>query len=342
MTRLLPEFTAAGSRCWAAEAAPTDLGVFVSPGGPLVAAAAAKAAGARLLMTATFYDPKSGALCGLLRGGGKQWGWQPPGRPALAVIGGRAAVLPVAVNPPGADLVVGGGPVLLAGGNVVWRESHAQGKFAGLRPDARLARAAVGVRADGMVVALVAAGLSLQALAEVLRDKSGCADAMALDGGGSATMTWNGKVLFGGARALPCYLTAGPLLADPAAAAPSALNHFQIAPHFSLHELEDPTTHEVMVHLLLIMRLEAARALDGGPLDVTSGYRTPDHNAAVGGAPDSRHLRGEAADIRSRRHGPAALAALCERAGFMGIGVYPAHVHADVRETPARWTGGQC
>jgi len=340
LTKLLPEFTAAGSRCWAAEAAPSDLGAFVPPGGPMVAAKAVGPAGARLVMTATFYDPKSGALCGLLRGSSGQWGWQPAGRPALAVIGGRAAILPVAVDPPGAELVVGGGPVLLAGGSVVWRNSHTQGKYSGLRPDARLARAAVGIRADGMVVALVAAALSLQGLAEVLRDKLACLDAMALDGGGSATIAWDGKVLFGGARALPCYLTAGPLLGDPAAAVPSALNHVQLSPHFSLRELEDPTTHEVMVHPLLVARLEAVRALDGGPIDITSGYRTPEHNREVGGAPDSCHLKGEAADIKSCR--PAALAALCEKAGFGGIGVYPAHVHADVRPRPARWTGGQC
>lgn len=34
-----------------------------------------------------------------------------------------------------------------------------------------------------------------------------------------------------------------------------------------------------------------------GPIYVSSGYRCPELNAAVGGAPDSQHLRAEAADL---------------------------------------------
>lgn len=37
-----------------------------------------------------------------------------------------------------------------------------------------------------------------------------------------------------------------------------------------------------------------------GPLRVTSGYRSPDVNAAVGGSKTSQHLRGEAADVIPR------------------------------------------
>jgi hypothetical protein len=43
--------------------------------------------------------------------------------------------------------------------------------------------------------------------------------------------------------------------------------------------------------------LEPLRDLVGGPILVTSGYRSPAVNAAVGGAANSQHLRGEAADI---------------------------------------------
>ena len=34
-----------------------------------------------------------------------------------------------------------------------------------------------------------------------------------------------------------------------------------------------------------------------GPIHITSGYRQPELNAAVGGASNSQHMRGEAADI---------------------------------------------
>lgn len=46
-------------------------------------------------------------------------------------------------------------------------------------------------------------------------------------------------------------------------------------------------------------RLQALREAFGGPITVTSGYRCPDHNRAVGGAKGSQHVKGNAADIRA-------------------------------------------
>lgn len=43
--------------------------------------------------------------------------------------------------------------------------------------------------------------------------------------------------------------------------------------------------------------LDPLRKAWGKPLTVTSGYRCPRLNKAVGGKPTSQHLRGEAADI---------------------------------------------
>ena len=43
--------------------------------------------------------------------------------------------------------------------------------------------------------------------------------------------------------------------------------------------------------------LDPARRAYGGPVSVSSGYRCPRHNAAVGGVSGSQHLRGEAADV---------------------------------------------
>ncbi|MCQ2329146.1 MAG: D-Ala-D-Ala carboxypeptidase family metallohydrolase [Paludibacteraceae bacterium] len=44
--------------------------------------------------------------------------------------------------------------------------------------------------------------------------------------------------------------------------------------------------------------LDPARQAFGGPVSVNSGYRCPRHNAEVGGAANSQHIKGEAADIR--------------------------------------------
>lgn len=43
--------------------------------------------------------------------------------------------------------------------------------------------------------------------------------------------------------------------------------------------------------------LDPVREKWGKPIRVTSGYRCPALNKAVGGTPNSQHLRGEAADI---------------------------------------------
>ena len=43
--------------------------------------------------------------------------------------------------------------------------------------------------------------------------------------------------------------------------------------------------------------LQPIRDLHGGPVTVTSGYRQPALNKAIGGSPKSQHSKGEAADI---------------------------------------------
>lgn len=78
----------------------------------------------------------------------------------------------------------------------------------------------------------------------------------------------------------------------------------------------------------------------GSPIFVTSAYRSKEHNKEVGGVPNSKHIYGEAVDIRM----PATAAQLnkliwaLSQAGFTGIGIYQAsHIHADVRNNPVFW-----
>jgi hypothetical protein len=55
--------------------------------------------------------------------------------------------------------------------------------------------------------------------------------------------------------------------------------------------------------------LDQVRRLLGHRLEISSGYRSPDLNAAVGGARASQHTRGEAVDFHCPGYGtPAAVA----------------------------------
>ena len=53
----------------------------------------------------------------------------------------------------------------------------------------------------------------------------------------------------------------------------------------------------------LATALESVRALLGAPILISSGYRSPEVNAAVGGSANSAHCRGLAADFISPRYG---------------------------------------
>lgn len=55
----------------------------------------------------------------------------------------------------------------------------------------------------------------------------------------------------------------------------------------------------------LAQHLELIRALLGSPLIVTSGYRSPEVNRAVGGSSVSAHCKGDAADFICPGFGPA-------------------------------------
>jgi hypothetical protein len=55
---------------------------------------------------------------------------------------------------------------------------------------------------------------------------------------------------------------------------------------------------------LLARGLDRVRRLLGYPLDISSGYRCPELNAAVGGVPHSQHAQGLAVDFTCPGFGP--------------------------------------
>jgi zinc D-Ala-D-Ala carboxypeptidase len=111
-------------------------------------------------------------------------------------------------------------------------------------------------------------------------------------------------------------------------------------PHFSATELSCQCHRyckgEYYHDPAFLDALEAMRALVG-PLGINSARRCPGHNAAVGGARASMHMRTIAADIAIAGHDRKALALAARKAGFRGIGYGRTFIHVDLGARRA-WT----
>ena len=122
----------------------------------------------------------------------------------------------------------------------------------------------------------------------------------------------------------------------------------QLTSNFNLAEFAckdgTPVPNDLIPNVeLLAKNLQVLRDHLGEPIHVNSGYRSPAHNAKVGGKKNSYHMKAMAADITCKSKTPKQLAALIEKliaAKKMkqgGIGIYPGFVHYDVRGSKARW-----
>ena len=129
----------------------------------------------------------------------------------------------------------------------------------------------------------------------------------------------------------------------------------QITPHFKLSEFQcrdgAPYPERWIASRLrpLCEQLEILRQHLGAPITISSGYRTPEYNRRIGGARQSQHVEGRAADIivkgirADRVH---ALALTLHTNGDLklgGLGQYPTFTHLDIRPGTrlARWGGSR-
>jgi hypothetical protein len=100
----------------------------------------------------------------------------------------------------------------------------------------------------------------------------------------------------------------------------------------------------------LIENLNVLREVVGAPIAITSGYRSPAHNATIGGAKESKHMEGMAADFQVAGMTPKQVHSKIEaliKEGKMhdgGLGLYEratgrgGWIHYDIGES-RRWRG---
>ncbi|PTM53253.1 D-Ala-D-Ala carboxypeptidase family metallohydrolase [Desmospora activa] len=99
---------------------------------------------------------------------------------------------------------------------------------------------------------------------------------------------------------------------------------------FSGGKVDSTTVRENVRRLM--WKLEAVRKKAGdSPITINSGFRSINHNSNVGGASNSMHLYGVAADIVVSGRTPAQVRDIAKSSGFSGIQRYSSFVHVDSR-----------
>lgn len=125
----------------------------------------------------------------------------------------------------------------------------------------------------------------------------------------------------------------------------------QLSPHFNAREFrcQCGQPHETLIASELIDKLESLyTALNCSKIIVTSGYRCPEHDKAVGGTSSGQHTKGTAADVccYGQDGQPISSKTVCCKAqdlGFGGIANITSsyqYTHLDVR-TGYRWLGDE-
>ncbi len=109
--------------------------------------------------------------------------------------------------------------------------------------------------------------------------------------------------------------------------------------HFKMREFACPCCGLFLMEYSCVKTIDMLRHHCGFPLVISSGYRCPAHNKAIGGAPESKHLLGQAVDIDIGTLNSSQIHMLIELGMplFNGFGFGKGKLHFDVREKPTAW-----
>jgi len=113
--------------------------------------------------------------------------------------------------------------------------------------------------------------------------------------------------------------------------------------YFTFEEFDSPDapgSGEKYMDREFLECLDEARDIAGVQFKINSGYRTPTHNAKVGGVSTSSHLIGRAADIHCTNTGKRLkIIEALSMVGFQRFGIAKTFIHVDNddQKKPAIW-----
>lgn len=102
----------------------------------------------------------------------------------------------------------------------------------------------------------------------------------------------------------------------------SAHGNLSVSKNFQVWEFACSSSDVVLIDDELVVLLQTIRDYFGKRVTINSGYRTPEHNKKVGGATNSLHTKGMAADFGIKGVSPLDIAKFAEWCNIKGIGCY--------------------
>ena len=206
-------------------------------------------------------------------------------------------------------------------------------------------RTAMGLKGDRLALYCTKDGGSMARTPETLRDDlaaAGWESAVMMDGGGSSQCWFRGQTIKStrdvhdlvlvylkgddstGIKTYSVKKDGGTYLSD----------NFKVK-EFACNDGSDT----VLISDELVDLLQKIRDHFGVAVTINSGYRTSAYNKKVGGATNSQHVKGTAADIVAKGIDPLTVAQYAEylMPNSGGIGVYQTFTHVDVRANRSRW-----
>lgn len=205
-------------------------------------------------------------------------------------------------------------------------------------------RTAMGIKGDRLALYCTRDGGTMERTPEALRDDlaaAGWESAVMLDGGGSSQCYFKGDTI-------KATRVVHDLILVYLKGSDSTVKTYSVKKDGSTYLSENFKVKEfacndgsdtVLISDDLVELLQKIRDHFGVAVVINSGYRTSTYNKKVGGATNSQHVKGTAADIVAKGVDPLTVAQYAEylMPNSGGIGVYQTFTHVDVRTSRSRW-----